>query len=354
AFALDIAFHTRETGVTALFGRSGSGKTSVINMVAGLSRPDEGRIVIGSAPVFDSARRLDLPPERRRIGYVFQDSRLFPHLTVRRNLSYGMERTPPVERFVGFDQVVALLGLDALLDRQPARLSGGEKQRVAIGRALLTSPRLLLMDEPLAALDGDRRNEVLPFIARLRAEFSLPILYVSHAMDEILRLADSLVLLDGGRTAAVGSVEEVMSRLDLRPLTGRHEAGAVVRATVEAHDDEAGLTRLHFAGGQIKVSRMDVPPGGTVRLRLHARDIAIALNHPQGISMQNIIPARVVQVDAANGASCDVLLEAGCPLWARITTQAARELALSPGKPVYALIKSVSISRGDVADWRQE
>jgi molybdate transport system ATP-binding protein len=215
AFRVDAAFVTEGTGITALFGRSGAGKTSVINMVAGLVRPDEGRIVVNGRIYFDSEKGLNVPPEKRRFGYIFQDGRIFPHLSVESNLTYGMNLVPRSERFVGFDQVVALLGLEHLLNRRPAKLSGGEKQRVAIGRSLLTSPHLMLMDEPLASLDDERKSEVLPFIATLPKEFDVPILYVSHSVDEILILADYLVIVDSGRAVAAGQAKELLDRVDL-------------------------------------------------------------------------------------------------------------------------------------------
>jgi len=212
-FQVDAAFQTQNAGITALFGPSGAGKTSVINMVAGLTRPDKGRVVVQDRVLFDSDQRIDLPPEKRSIGYIFQDGRLFPHLTVRGNLTYGMKLTPLSRRYVGFDQVVDLLGVDQLLDRRPAKLSGGEKQRVAIGRALLTSPRLLLMDEPLSSLDEARKEEVLPFIAKLPRTFLIPIIYVTHSVVEIQRLADRLVLLEAGKSISAGAVPEMMSRI---------------------------------------------------------------------------------------------------------------------------------------------
>lgn len=215
-FQIDTVFRSEGAGVTALFGRSGAGKTSVINMVAGLARPDKGRILLNEAPLFDSEKGINLPPEKRRIGYVFQEGRLFPHLTVAANLTYGMDLTPPSRRYAALDQVVALLGIEPVLSRRPAKLSGGEKQRVAIGRALLTSPSLLLMDEPLASLDAERKAEVLPFIARLSREFSIPILYVSHALEEILNLAETLVLMEAGRVVAAGPIETLMNRPDLK------------------------------------------------------------------------------------------------------------------------------------------
>ena len=219
-FSIDASFQGAESGVTALFGPSGAGKTSVINMVAGLMRPDTGRISINGLCLFDSALHIDLPPEKRRLGYVFQDGRLLPHLSVGSNLTYGMHRTPVSRRFVKFDQVVDLLGIGHLLQRRPAKLSGGEKQRVAIGRALLTSPAMLLMDEPLASLDTARKDEVLPFIIRLGREFAIPILYVSHATYEIINLATRLVMMENGRVLADGDLEDLLSRPDLRTRFG--------------------------------------------------------------------------------------------------------------------------------------
>jgi molybdate transport system ATP-binding protein len=225
SFRLSVFFQGAESGVTALFGPSGAGKTSVVNMVAGLMRPDAGRIAINGLCLFDSSRGIDLPPEKRRIGYVFQDGRLLPHLSVQANLVYGMRRTPAHLRFVQPEPVVELLGIGHLLKRRPARLSGGEKQRVAIGRALLTSPALLLMDEPLASLDAARKDEVLPFIMRLSRKFAIPILYVSHALDEIVALATHLVMLKNGRVLAAGEMQTLLARKDLQNHFGRaHQA----------------------------------------------------------------------------------------------------------------------------------
>lgn len=231
-FLINVNFEGAKSGVTALYGPSGSGKTSIINMVAGLIRPDAGRIAVNGLCLFDSARRIDLPPERRRIGYVFQDGRLLPHLSVRANLTYGMRLTPADRRFVTLDAVVELLGIGHLLDRRPAKLSGGEKQRVAIGRALLTSPGMLLMDEPLASLDASRKAEVLPFIMRLSREYAIPILYVSHIMDEILNLADHLVIMDRGRLIAAGQLEDLLSKPELQAHLGKANYGSTI-STVE-------------------------------------------------------------------------------------------------------------------------
>lgn len=347
SFTVDVAISTGAAGVTALFGRSGAGKTSVINMVAGLIPPDEGRIAVKGRELFDSEQSINIPPENRRCGYIFQDGRLFPHLTVKANLTYGMKLVPRTERYVSYDQVVELLGIGHLLPRRPAKLSGGEKQRVAIGRALLTSPSLLLMDEPLASLDTARKREVLPFIARLPRELSIPILYVSHSLDEILDLADTVVLLDLGKVVAKGSVEDVMSRFDLQHFAGPFDAGVVVGTVVEKHERVAGLTSLRFSGGVLKIPLFDVPVGDRVRVRIRSRDVAIALSRPYKISVQNIFPATVEEIVEISESLVDVRLNIGCPLLSRITPAAKADLKLSSGQQVFALVKSVAISRGN-------
>lgn len=343
-FLINAMFRSEAVGVTALFGRSGAGKTSIINMVAGLVRPDEGHIIVNDRCLFDSKTSVDLPPEKRRVGYIFQEGRLFPHLSVRSNLAYGMRLTPKAERYVDFDQVVHLLGIQHLIDRRPAKLSGGEKQRVAIGRALLTSPSILLMDEPLASLDAARKAEVLPFIARLSDEFSIPILYVSHSLEEILDLADAMVILDAGRAVAVGSIEDLMSRRDLQRLTGYTDCGAVISTVVESQHETAGLTHLRFPGGLLKVPRLDASAGTRVRVRIEARNVAIALVCPEQISVQNILPGTVEEITTGNGSLVDIRLDIGCPLLARITPQALKVLDLKAGQQVFAIIKSVAVS----------
>jgi molybdate transport system ATP-binding protein len=351
-FHIDASFSAPAAGIIALFGRSGAGKTSVINGIAGLMKPDRGRIVIDSETLFSSEQRIDLPPQRRRVGYVFQEGRLFPHFSVRANLSYGMPRHAPSQA-IGFDAVVSLLGIESLLDRRPGDLSGGEKQRIAIGRALLSQPRLLLMDEPLASLDQQRRDEIMPFIEKLHDELKIPIVYVSHDMEENVRLADTLVLMDGGRVAAVGPVEELTSRADLRPLTGNFDAGAVIRATLAGHDLSFGLSELAFPGGRLKVARIALPMGTPVRARIRANDVALAIERPEQISIRNILPSRVLDIteDADNKNVIDVRLDIGSKdqqvvLWARITSRAARELGLAAGKPVFALVKTVALDHG--------
>lgn len=356
AFALDAAFAAPVAGVTALFGRSGSGKTTVLNVIAGLHRPRAGRVALGGEILLDTDRRIDRPPDRRRIGYVFQDGRLFPHLDVRGNLEYGMRRGTRRAAYATFDQVVALLGIGGLLRRRPATLSGGERQRVAIGRALLTSPRLLLMDEPLAALDAPRKAEILPFVGRLQREFAVPIVYVSHAVDEVLSIADTVVLMDRGAVAAAGPAAEVASRLDEAGFTDLGEAGTVFQAVVESHDSRQALTRLDTPFGPLLVARLDRPAGAPVRLRLRARDIALALERPQGVSVINIVPGTVAGLDRRADGTVGVAVAAGAAdgagadgtsvrLRADITRLAAERLGLAPGTPVHAMIKAVAVDR---------
>ncbi len=345
-FGLEAELACETSGIIALFGRSGAGKTTLVNLLAGLLRPDSGRIAINGTVLFDSARGVNLPPEKRRIGYVFQEGRLFPHLSVRANLCYGLKRQPAGERRIALEPIVTLLGLEALIDRRPARLSGGEKQRVALGRALLANPRLLLMDEPLAALDQPRKDEILPFIERLRDEFDTPIVYVSHAMQEIVRLADTLILMSEGRIIASGALEDLTSRLDLRPLTGRYEAGAVLEASLACHDPTGEISELAFPGGTLKVPHLDLAPGSGLRVRIRARDVALALSRPKDTSFLNILEGRIAEISEDDGPLADILIDlGGSSLWARITTLSQRQLGLRPGQTVYALVKAVAIDR---------
>ncbi len=348
-FTLEAAFEADSAGITALFGRSGAGKTSIVNMLAGLLRPDRGRIEIDGRVLFDHAAGIDLPPNKRRLGYVFQESRLFPHYSVRGNLSYGMRRRDEGARKIDFDTVVEVLGIGHLLERRPRALSGGEKQRVALGRALLTSPELLLMDEPLASLDAPRKQEVLPLIEALRDRFNVPIVYVTHSMDEIVRLADTLVLIDDGRVAAVGPIEELTSRLDLRPLTGRYEAGSVIAARVAGHDESYALSLLAFPGGTFRVPRLDLPVGARLRVRIRARDVSLAIKRPEGFSDLNVFPGTVEQIgrsaEDAGAPDLDLRIDIGTPLWVRISRRAFHDLGLAKGSSVFAVIKGTSIDR---------
>jgi molybdate transport system ATP-binding protein len=342
-FKLEARFESVSNGVTALFGRSGSGKSTIVNAIAGLVRPDQGRISVAGHTLFDGAAGIDRPVAERGLGYVFQEGRLFPHMSVERNLVYG--RRSGVKGHPRLEETVALLGLEPLLARKPSALSGGERQRVAIGRALLAAPRILLMDEPLASLDGPRRSEILPYLADLRRNLDIPIIYVSHQMDEIIQLADTMVLVEAGTVAASGPVEDLTSRLDLAPLTGGRDAGAALSCVIAEHDTRFGLTRLSFSGGSLWVAALDRRVGEHVRVRIGARDIALALAPPTGISMLNVIEARVHEIGKPEGAQIDIGLRAGeDALWARLTRRSVSELGLRPDMKVHALIKAVSIA----------
>jgi len=338
-FRLDARVSIGETGITALYGPSGSGKTTLVNILAGMEIPDRGQVALAGSTVFDSEAGINVPPERRRIGYVFQDGRLFPHLSVRANLLYGKPRSGGLS----LERVVSLLDIAPLLDRRPQALSGGEKQRVAIGRALLADPALLLMDEPLASLDARRKAEILPFIRTLQHETGIPVVYVSHIMEEIVEIADALVLLDRGAVIASGPVEDLLSRLDLREQTGRHGPGAAIQVTVQSHDRAHGLTRLAFPAGAILVPEIAQPAGSTVRIRIRAADVALALERPRDISTLNILEGTIRELSPAEGAQVDVLVDAGILLWAQVTPLAVERLKLAPGARVYALIKAVAI-----------
>jgi len=343
-FALTARFES-EGRVTALIGRSGAGKTTLVNLVAGLLRPDRGRIAIDGETLVDTERGIDLPAHRRRIGYVFQDSRLFPHLSVRSNLLYGRRMTPNAQRWGSLEATVDLLGIGHLLSRRPGGLSGGERQRVALGRALLASPRMLLLDEPLAALDEARKADLLPYIERLRDEMQLPIFYVSHSIDEVARVADTIVVLADGRTVASGPVADILARSDLRPFTGQTEASAVIVGRVAA-GGERGVTLVDHPAGRLSIPGLDLPRGRTVRLRIRARDVALAVGDPGLISIRNRLAATVTGLTAATPPMVEVGLDIGGEtLVASITEGAARALALEPGLPVTALIKSAAFDR---------
>ena len=337
-------------GVTALFGRSGSGKTSIVNAIAGLLRPERGRIAVDGTVLLDRERGIDLPAHRRRVGYVFQEARLFPHLTVRQNLLYGRWFTPAAERRAVLDEIVELLAIGPLLGRRPSRLSGGERQRVAIGRALLASPRILLMDEPLASLDAARKAEILPFVERLGHELRLPIVYVSHALEEVARLASTVVLVADGRIVDSGPTAGVLTRMDSAGRSGRFETASLLEVRVVGPDEAFGLTRLDHPAGMLVVPELDLPVGAALRLRIRARDVAISIAPPQGLSIRNVLRGRVARLVPMPPALVEVELDlAGSPLAARITRRSAVELGLAPGSDVWALIKSAALERPGAA-----
>jgi molybdate transport system ATP-binding protein len=348
-FVLDAAFESSGR-LTALFGSSGSGKTSIVNLIGGLIRPRRGRIMVDGIVLVDTDRSTFVPSHKRRIGYVFQDARLFPHLSVAQNLRYGRFFTLAAERYADFDAVVELLGIGDLLARRPGLLSGGEKQRVAIGRALIASPRLILMDEPLASLDDARKAEILPYIERLRDETKIPIVYVSHSAAEVARLATDVVVLAAGKVLSAGPAAEIMARHDLLPDEARDEAGVLIELEIAAQDDTFGLTLLRSAGGEWRLPRIDGAIGVKVRARVLARDVMLATQKPQGVSALNILKGEIIDVVSGDGPDALVALDCGGDhLYARITRRSVHALGLSAGGSVFAVVKSVSFDRGNAA-----
>jgi molybdate transport system ATP-binding protein len=348
-FQLQTRFES-EGRLTALFGRSGAGKTSLVNIIGGLIRPDHGSVVVDGVSLVDTERGLFVPKYRRRIGYVFQEGRLFPHLSVRNNLIYGQWFAPRGERRERLSDVVELLGIGPLLDRRPASLSGGEKQRVAIGRALLASPRLLLMDEPLASLDEARKQEILPYIERLRDVTRVPIVYVSHSIPEVARLATTVVVLAEGSVAAVGRTVDIMARLDLAPLADQPEAGALIEGRVSGHDNEFALTTLSCPAGQLRLPRLDAPVGSDVRVRVQARDVMIAVKPPEGLSALNVLGGVIREIGTGAGPNVELRLDCnGQTVLARVTRQSIATLGLAPGRTAYAVIKSITFDRSSVS-----
>jgi molybdate transport system ATP-binding protein len=344
AFALDVDFAASDARVTALFGPSGAGKSSIVNAVAGLLRPEEGRIVVGGRVLLDTAAGVFVPPRTRRIGYVFQDARLFPHLSVQRNLLYGWQRNGRRASAGEIAHVIDLLGLEPLRARLPLTLSGGEKSRVALGRALLASPELLLLDEPLAALDTARRGEILPYLERLHDETRVPMIYVSHALDEVTRVADDIVVLKEGRVAAHGSVFDLATALDARVSLGAPPLGAVLSVKLVAHREADGLSVLAFDGGMLTVSRIDREVGAALRARVRAEDIMLALEEPRSVSANNVLAAKILGIADGEGPGADVQLACGnVKLVARITRASARRLKLEPGQSAFAVLKSVTV-----------
>lgn len=347
-FALNVSFDAGP-GITALFGRSGAGKTTIINAVAGLLRPDDGRIAFGEDVLFDAARDTDMPAQARGLGYVFQDARLFPHLDVSENLQFGTRYAPAGRPGASLDDVVTLLGLESLLSRAPGTLSGGEKQRVALGRALLSRPRMLLMDEPLASLDGPRKQEILPYLERLRdGPLGLPILYVSHAVDEIARLADRLVLLQDGRVARQGPLFDVMADPAAVPLLGVREAGAVIEAEVLEHASD-GLSTLAISAGRLELPGVRADVGAKVRLRVLAQDVILTRDQPRGLSSVNVLPVTVEDVHPGDGPGAAIALKAGDDrLLARVTARAVQEMGLTPGMACHAILKATTVAPGSI------
>lgn len=343
-FNLDAGF-TSEGGVTALFGRSGSGKTSLVRVIAGLSRPDQGRLMVDGDVLLDTENRIFVPKHRRRFGYVFQEGRLFPHLTVRQNLNYGRWFAGMGRQVDDFDRIVELLGIELLLERRPGKLSGGEKQRVAIGRALLAAPRLLLMDEPLAALDDQRKAEILPYLERLRDEMATPIVYVSHSVSEVARLADKVVMMKGGRVEAIGTPSEILGGQAFLS-SDRRDAGAVLTGRVEAIDDAHRLATIRLSASEIVVPNAHVETGRGVRVHIPERDVMVATLRPEGLSALNILEGRIVSIEPDGEGMMRVRIRSGeDDLLARITALSVERLDLKLEKAVFAVIKTVALER---------
>lgn len=337
-FMLDVTF-SGGSGITALFGPSGSGKSSIIKVIAGLTRLRAGRVALDGTVIADGGRR-HTPPYRRRIGVVFQEARLFPHLSVSANLRYGRLFTPKGDRRIAEQPVVDTLGIGHLLDRHPATLSGGEQQRVAIGRALLASPRLLLMDEPLASLDAARRLEILPLIETLRDEFGIPIIYVSHAVEEVARLASKVVALEAGRVAREGAPTDVF-----RTASDRFEIMSIIEGSLGAPDPEFQLTPVETPAGLVWLNGIVGHRGRGVRVLVHATDVALATRKPEGVTIRTVLSGAIADIPDVQGASVtvDVALEGGGHLAASVTRASVADLGLSPGRPVFALVKSVAL-----------
>jgi len=345
SFALEARFAS-EGKLTAFFGPSGSGKTSLLNIIAGIVRPDKGSIVLNGRTLVDTSKGIFVPKHRRRFGYVFQEARLFPHLTVRQNLLYGQWFTPSKERTIGVEQVLSLLNIQHLLDRRPGALSGGEKQRIAIGRALLTSPHLLLMDEPLASLDDSLKEDILPFIERLRDEAQVPIVYVSHSLSEVARLATTVVLIKDGHVVGVGAPVEVLGRRDLEATEALAETGALIEATVAGHDAAFGLTSIRCKAGTLYAPQLSLPVGAPIRLRIRARDVMIATSRPDTLSALNVLPGRVTGVERIGDGLAEITLDcSGIRLAARLTLKSIENLSMAPGRDLYAVIKAVALDR---------
>jgi molybdate transport system ATP-binding protein len=345
-FHLQTRLNIPETGVTVLFGPSGSGKTTLLRCLAGLERSSSGFMQFGETLWQDETRGLFVPVHERSIGVVFQEPRLFPHLSVRSNLLYGFKRIQVQERRIFLDEVVEILNIAHLLDRRPRFLSGGEGQRVAIGRALLTSPRLLLMDEPLASLDSQRKREILPYIRRLQTTWGIPIIYVSHSLEEILQLVDTVVLLKEGKVVADGPAKKVFSELDLRGIITSEILGAIFDTKVIAHEPEFGLTRVQFLDHQLHVPRQVAEVGQSIRLHIHSSDVSIVTSLSDiRTSVLNILEAKVMEIGPIdpNGYSVDVKLDVGQALLATITRKSLANLGLEPGQKVYAHIKAIKM-----------
>lgn len=348
-FRLSVRAELPAAGVTAVFGPSGSGKTTLLRMIAGFDQPHSGHIRWGAETWFDSNQKINRAAHHRPVGYMFQDARLFAHLTVEGNLAYAAKRAPADRDGPALTDIVAALDLSPLLERKPDRLSGGEAQRVALGRTLLGKPELLLLDEPLSALDLSRKSEILPYLEEMLASAGVPALYVSHSVDEVARLADQVLFLSGGRRLASGPVEDMLEHLDTDPVTGLYEAGVLVDAVLEHQDTDRQISRARLDGQSLELPQLDgLKPGDHLRLRIRARDVAIATEKPHGLSIRNILEGRVTAIECRPG-SAFADLSLALPkqrLRARITRASLEDLGIQRDQTVFALVKSVSFDSG--------
>ena len=343
-FKLRAQLDAPTPGVLALFGRSGCGKTTLINIISGLLQPDEGRVELDGVVLTDTRERIRVPAERRRIGYVFQDARLFPHLGVLANLRYGWRRAPRDSRAIGLDEVLALLGLEPLLGRRAHHLSGGERQRVALGRALLSQPRLLLLDEPLAALDAARREEVLPYLEKLRDKLSIPMVFVSHQLDEVLRLATHVALMEAGEIVASGTLSDISVRPELRAIVGPEAVGSVLDGVVTRVHPAHGMVDVQIGRGTLHISVPDARVDAPMRIQLLARDIILATEPPRGLSVRNALEGLITDISEDFGQAMLVKVDigAGAAVLSRVTRDAMDALGLRVGMTVWVLVKAIS------------
>ena len=344
-FNLAVRRHLNAPGITALFGPSGSGKSTLLRVLAGFQRAT-GRVTFQEAVWQDSAGGSFVAPHERPVGYMFQDARLFGHLSVQGNLHFASRRAKPQPNAdFSLDHIIEVFELQPLLKRRPDTLSGGERQRVALGRTLLTSPRLLLLDEPLAALDAERKSEIMPYLEQLPSRFQIPTLYVSHSVDEVAHLADQMLVLANGQVHAAGPTTQVMQRLDIQAVMGRFEAGALIQAKVQSHDQKYHLTNLQLGDQYLTMPMVErLAPGAPVKIRIRARDVALATLRPNAISIRNVLSGHISEItEFRDSPFAEVLVEvAGQHLRARVTRAAADEMQLAPNNPIFALIKSIA------------